>query len=77
MNARQKKKFKEELDRRWSAGEPHDPRSTALFETLREIDVDEELAWECGGDGDNGETLMWQLDVHFWMQDRKKTKEIL
>jgi len=33
-------------------------------------DTDDHFCWKSGGDGDNGEQLMYQLDVLFERQDR-------
>ena len=52
-------------DRRWEQGLPHHPLSEAIFELLREADREEDyFCWKSGGDGDNGETLMYLLDEH-------------
>jgi len=33
--------------------------------------------WKVGGDGDNGETLMYLLDMFFEMKDKKTVNAIL
>ncbi len=56
------------ITERWEQGIPHDPRSIALYKALAQIDFeqcDDYFCWKSGGDGDNGETLMYQLDVYF------------
>jgi hypothetical protein len=56
------------VDERWEQGIEHDPRSVAIFEGIRKIDFEEcqdYFCWKAGGDGDNGEELMYQLDVYF------------
>lgn len=61
-----------ELDR-WGKGIPHDPRSEEIVRVLSEIDFtvfDDHFCWKVGGDGDNGETLMYELDVYFELKDK-------
>jgi hypothetical protein len=58
---------------RWEKGIPHDPRSEKIGRTLGEIDFngfDDHFQWKFGGDGDNGEALLYQLDVYFELLDR-------
>lgn len=57
-----------EVTRRWEQGVPHDPRSEEIYEALAEIDWTEGgdyFGWKSGGDGDNGEHLMYLLDIYF------------
>ncbi len=56
--------FKERYER----GIPHDPRSIELYRSIAKIDFEEGSDYFCfksGGDGDNGEHLMYLLDTHF------------
>lgn len=42
------------------------------MEALMEIDrsyVDDHFCWKTGGDGDNGEALMYEMDIFFESQD--------
>lgn len=66
--------YKKEIDRRWEDGVPHDPRSEELYENIARIDyeADDIFDWKSGGDGDNGEQLMYLLDIHFAEQDANK-----
>lgn len=66
------------INKRWEQGVPHDPRSEAIAKGIAEIDYAENgdtFGWKFGGDGDNGEELMYLLDVYFedldaqWMQE--------
>ena len=60
---------------RWEKGIPHDPRSIKIVESLAEIDwavFDGHFDWKTGGDGDNGESLMYELDVYFELLDRNE-----
>lgn len=61
-----------ELDR-WGKGIDHDPRSVKLYKTLEQIDFqifDDHFCWKSGGDGDNGESFMYELDVYFDLLDK-------
>lgn len=61
------------INERWEQGIPHDPRSEELFRFLEDIDLNEcgdSFCWKSGGDGDNGETLMYQLDIYFEGKDK-------
>jgi hypothetical protein len=56
------------ITERWENGVPHDPRSVAIVRGIAEIDFNEcndTFCWKYGGDGDNGETLMYELDIFF------------
>ncbi len=53
---------------RWSLGVDHHPKSLELMKFLCEIDFKaygDYFSWKMGGDGDNGETLMYQMDAYF------------
>ena len=53
---------------RWEDGTPHHPISRRLMEFLAEHDFNDykdHFCWKLGGDGDNGETLMFQMDSFF------------
>ena len=63
------------VERRWEQGLPHDKRSEEIFRSIQNIDRGENGNWmdlESGGDGDNGEHLMYLMDIHFEMQDLEK-----
>ena len=62
---------------RWEQGIPHHPMSTILMKHLMAIDFnfyDDHFCWKMGGDGDNGENLMYELDHFFELQDKLKGK---
>jgi hypothetical protein len=61
------------IEKRWSLGIPHHPKSEELFEAIRKIDENngDYFDWTCGGDGDNGEELMYALDIYFEQQEEK------
>lgn len=61
-----------DINKRWELGTPHHSKSIHLFDRLREIDFelcDDSFRWKAGGDGDNGEALLYQLDIYFEEQD--------
>ena len=63
-----------ELDR-WGKGIDHHPMSERLVRFLQDHDhhdYNDYFDWRVGGDGDNGETLMFQMDAFFEMLDKTK-----
>ena len=58
---------------RWENGTNHHPMSERLFNFLAVHDFkdyDDYFDWSSGGDGDNGETMMYQMDAFFEMVDK-------
>lgn len=58
---------------RWGDEVEHHPKSVELMTFLAEIDFKvyaDHFCWKTGGDGDNGETLMYQMDAFFEAKDR-------
>jgi hypothetical protein len=56
------------IQERWEQGTPHDPRSINIYRAVADIDFRENNDFFCfksGGDGDNGEALMYLFDVYF------------
>jgi len=65
-----------EIDR-WGEGKEHHPMSQRIARFLFELDFndyDDYFCWKSGGDGDNGETLMYELDTFFEMLDLEQQK---
>lgn len=63
-------------DERWEQGIDHDPRSERLVRAMGKIDFEvggDHLQIKMGGDGDNGEHMMYLLDCHFAEIDSDKT----
>lgn len=63
-----------DINERWEKGIDHHPKSIELFEALAKIDWDygdDYFCWKSGGDGDNGETLMYEMDIYFETLDEK------
>lgn len=58
---------------RWEEGTDHHPMSMRLMMFLEEHDFNDYsdyFCWKSGGDGDNGETLMYEMDAFFEMLDK-------
>jgi hypothetical protein len=61
-----------DTEKRWEQGIPHHPESEKIFAFLRKADEKYDFFdWKAGGDGDNGEELMYALDVYFDLKDRE------
>ncbi len=64
---------------RWELGIPHHPKSEALYQVLDELDFnlgDDTLSLTSGGDGDNGEHIMYLLDIYFETLDINETNKV-
>lgn len=60
------------LTTRWKRGTPHHQKSKALMKSLADLDFTlggDYFCFKMGGDGDNGEHLMYLMDVHFERED--------
>lgn len=64
------------VDERWEQGIPHDPRSKEIASALADIDMEngDSLCLKFGGDGDNGEELMYLLDIYFARKDAESQR---
>jgi hypothetical protein len=57
---------------RWADDVDHHPMSMRLMKFLSEHDFKDNqdiFCWKMGGDGDNGELLMYEMDAFFELQD--------
>ena len=57
---------------RWGTGMDHHPMSERLMAFLEEHDIrdySDTFCWKTGGDGDNGEDLMYEMDAFFELLD--------
>ena len=57
-----------DINKRWEDGTDHHPKSEELFKALTKIDMkygDDYFDWSYGGDGDNGEQLLYEMDIYF------------
>lgn len=64
-----------DIGKRWEKGIPHHPKSVEYMGNLMDADwffCGDYFCWKKGGDGDNGETLMYGLDVIFELEDKLK-----
>jgi len=62
---------------RWGTGKNHHPMSERLVRFLCKHDFNDYndyFCWKVGGDGDNGETLMYEIDAFFEMLDEETGK---
>lgn len=63
---------------RWEDGIDHHPMSKRLAKFLSEHDFhdyNDYFCWKTGGDGDNGETLAFQMDAFFEMLDKEANSQ--
>jgi hypothetical protein len=61
-----------DISKRWANCIPHHPKSVDLFKKLAAIDFahgGDFFSWQSGGDGDNGEHLMYEMDIIFETED--------
>lgn len=57
-----------DINKRWEQGTDHHPKSVEIYNALEEIDFKlggDYFCFKSGGDGDNGEHLMYELDIYF------------
>lgn len=72
-------KTKTNLTERWEEGVSHHPDSVALYKRISELDFSvggDYFRFKSGGDGDNGEALMYLMDVIFEARDEKELDEL-
>lgn len=59
---------------RWQEGIDHHPESEKIVRRIADLDFKHNgdyFEWKIGGDGDNGEVLMYLLDMYFEEQEKK------
>lgn len=57
---------------RWEEGIDHHPMTKRIFNFISDhdfIDYQDHFCWKSGGDGDNGESLMYEMDAFFELLD--------
>ena len=57
-----------DITKRWEKGTDHHPKSEELVKEIAYLDFkygDDYFCFKVGGDGDNGEHLMYLLDIYF------------
>lgn len=60
------------ITKRWEQGIRHHPKSIEIFKAIEDNDYKyggDYFCWKSGGDGDNGEHLMYLIDIYFEQQD--------
>jgi hypothetical protein len=63
-----------DITKRWENGIEHHPKSVQLAKEIATIDWlygNDSLCFKFGGDGDNGEHLIYLLDILFDFQDKQ------
>lgn len=63
---------------RWEEMMDHHSMSYRLMKFIQEhdwTDYQGYFDWKTGGDGDNGETLMFEMDAFFELLDKRKDNE--
>ena len=63
------------LTKRWEEDIPHHPKSKQLYKDIAELDFqygNDYFCFKSGGDGDNGEHLMYLMDILFEIEDGQK-----
>jgi len=58
-------------EERWEQGIDHHPKSLHIQKGLKAQDIFG--VWDWGGDGDNGEDLLYQLDIIFSQEETNAT----
>lgn len=67
-------KVETDIDKRWENDIPHHPKSIEIAEAIADLDYKyggDFFCFKFGGDGDNGEHLMYLLDIYFEQEDEK------
>lgn len=67
-----------DITKRWMDGTPHHPKSEELYRALSELDFKyggDFFCFKFGGDGDNGEHLMYLMDIHFETEDNENRQD--
>lgn len=57
-----------DINKRWEKGTPHHYKSLEIYNAISTLDFKfggDFFCWKSGGDGDNGEHLMYELDIYF------------
>lgn len=63
---------------RWEEGIDHHPEAERIFKMIMDGDwafMNDYFCWKKGGDGDNGEILMYSLSVMLELEDARKAEE--
>jgi hypothetical protein len=66
--------IQKDINKRWEEGVPHHFKSEQIVKALALLDWqygNDTLCIKTGGDGDNGEHMMYLLDIYFETKDRQ------
>jgi hypothetical protein len=66
------------ITKRWESGTPHHPEAVKIANAIEIIDFNfggDSLDLNFGGDGDNGESLLYAMDIYFEAKDQHE-KEV-
>lgn len=66
-----------DINVRWEKGMDHHPKSQATMKMIAASDWlfgNDSFCWKVGGDGDNGETLMFLMDIGYELEDAERPK---
>lgn len=69
-----------DINARWEQGISHHEKANEIAKAVFELDWlinDDYFCWKYGGDGDNGEALLYLLSVYFEMKDAVREKLVL
>ena len=67
-----------DINERWENGIPHDERAIEIYKFISTYDWEhcgDFFCFKQGGDGDNGEHLMYLLDEYFANKDLKEKNQ--
>jgi hypothetical protein len=65
---------------RWEKGIEHHPQALELASALEALDwvfCSDFFCWKFGGDGDNGEFLLYELDIYFELLDKEAQAKMI
>ena len=76
-NDKKDKKVETDIVKRWEQGIEHDPKSKELVKSIAYLDYkygNDFFNFKIGGDGDNGEHLMYLLDIYYELEEEEQKK---
>ena len=62
-----------DINKRWEQGTKHHPKSDEIVRAIADLDFKyggDFFGFKIGGDGDNGEHLMYLLDIYFEKKEK-------
>ena len=68
------------INERWEKGIEHHPKAEYILKLLRDSDWlfgNDYFCWKKGGDGDNGETLLYSLSVLLELKDAQALNKVI